>query len=203
MDDIFLRLPEFDIKEACGVYLQAQTNLKIMNDKLTALYEKMTDPKEGEAFKYADLLGQNADEETRDVLVALIEGDDWEKGYLASRALAKSNFHDIGLESTIKAVFDKNNKNVQGAFTQVLEHYNLELKFVDLLRIYLFGNFKASQLAETYLNEVEFDLAPRTLRKAEKHWKHYQHNPEDEGSMEIKRRFVEPMLQEIKELFLE
>ncbi|MHA7128801.1 HEAT repeat domain-containing protein [Algoriphagus namhaensis] len=174
-----------------------------MDDKNTALLEKMLDPEEKEAYFFADKLGKNADEETRDRLLELIQGNQWESAYLACRALAQSEFADLGLQATLEAVFDKRNKGVQGAFVQVLEHYNLEHSFVDVLKIYLFGNFKASQLAESYLNEVEFDITPRTIRKAEKHWKHYLHNPEDEGSTQIKRDFVEPMLQEMRDLFSE
>ena len=174
-----------------------------MDEKLVAYLEKMIDPDEKEAYYFADKLGEKADEEVKDKLLVLLRGDHWEHAYLASRALAKSPFKEEGLEATIEAVFDKKFKSVQGAFAQVLELYNLEFKFVDILKIYLFGNFKASQLAEGYLNEVEFDISPRTIRKAEKHWNHYLHNPEDDGSLQIKKDFVEPMLLEMKDLFSE
>lgn len=174
-----------------------------MDEKPVAYLEKMIDPDEKEAYYFADKLGEKADEEVRDRLLGLLRGDHWEHAYLASRALAKSSFNEEGLEATIEAVFDKKFKSVQGAFAQVLELYNLEFKFVDILKIYLFGNFKASQLAEGYLNEVEFDISPRTIRKAEKHWNHYLHNPEDDGSLQIKKDFVKSMLLEMKDLFSE
>ncbi|WP_373398515.1 hypothetical protein V8V91_01870 [Algoriphagus halophilus] len=50
---------------------------------------------------------------------------------------------------------------------------------------------------------MEFEITPKTIRKAEKHWNHYLHNPEDEGSLAIKKSEVEPMLLEMKELFSE
>jgi hypothetical protein len=53
------------------------------------------------------------------------------------------------------------------------------------------------------LDSVEFDITPRTIRKAEKHWNHYLHNPEDEESVALKKLEVEPMLQELKDLFEE
>ena len=74
-------------------------------------------------------------------------------------------------------------------------------RFVDIFRVFLFGNFKASTLAKDYLDSVEFEITPRTLRKAEKHWNHYLHNPEDEGSLILKKAEVEPMLEELKALF--
>ena len=93
------------------------------------------------------------------------------------------------------------NKQQQGAFVQILEEFDLSQRFVDVFRVYLFGNFKASSLAKEYLDSVEFDISPRTIRKAEKHWNHYLHNPEDPDSLSIKKSEVEPMLLEMRELF--
>jgi hypothetical protein len=84
-----------------------------------------------------------------------------------------------------------------------MEEFDLSERFVDIFKIYLFGNFKASTLAKSYLDEVEFDITPRTIRKAEKHWQHYLHNPEDEESVNLKKSEVEPMLLEMKQLFSE
>jgi len=70
-----------------------------------------------------------------------------------------------------------------------------------VFRVYLFGNYKASTLAKDYLDELEFEISPRTIRKAEKHWNHYLHNPEDEESAGLKKSEVELMLKELKELF--
>ena len=84
-----------------------------------------------------------------------------------------------------------------------MEEFDLSESFVDIFRVYLFGNFKAETLAKEYLDSVEFEITPRTIRKAEKHWNHYLHNPEDEGSLAIKKAEVEPMLLEMKELFSE
>ena len=161
----------------------------------------MCDPKEDEAYHFADKLGAMADEETKNQLITLVKGDNWEIAYLACRALSKTPWNEESLDAIFEAVFDKKNKSVQGAFTQILEEFDLAERFVDIFRVYLFGNFKASTLAKDYLDSVEFDITPRTIRKAEKHWNHYLHNPEDEGSLILKKSEVEPMLQELKELF--
>lgn len=161
----------------------------------------MCDPKEDEAYHFADKLGAMADEETKNQLITLVKGDNWEVAYLACRALSKTPWNEESLDAIFEAVFDKKNKSVQGAFTQILEEFDLAERFVDIFRVYLFGNFKASTLAKDYLDSVEFDITPRTIRKAEKHWNHYLHNPEDEGSLILKKSEVEPMLQELKELF--
>jgi hypothetical protein len=172
-----------------------------MQEEIQKLFDRMSDPKESEAYHFADKLGGLADEEAKDKLIQLVKGESWEVAYLACRALSKTSFQEEALDAIFETIFDKKNKAVQGAFVQILEEFNLSNSFVDIFRVYLFGNFKASTLAKEYLDEVEFDISPRTIRKAEKHWNHYLHNPEDDGSLQVKRSEIEPMLQEMRGLF--
>lgn len=172
-----------------------------MQEELQKLFDRMCDPKESESYFYADKLGGLADEHAKEKLLELVKGDNWELAYLSCRALSKTKFQEEALDVIFETIFDKKNKSVQGAFVQILELYDLSERFVDVFKVYLFGNYKASTLAKDYLDEVEFDVTPRTIRKAEKHWNHYLHNPEDEGSVAIKKVEVEPMLQEMRELF--
>ncbi|WP_268033924.1 HEAT repeat domain-containing protein [Algoriphagus sp. PAP.12] len=172
-----------------------------MDQDLEFLFSKITDPNESEAYVFADKLGLKANDEAKDKLLELVKGENWEVAYLACRALSKTIWQDEALDAIFDVIFDRKNKNLQGAFVQILEEYDLSLRFVDIFRVYLFGNFKASTLAKDYLDQVEFEITPRTIRKAEKHWNHYIHNPEDEGSMAIKKAEIEPMLLEMKELF--
>jgi hypothetical protein len=172
-----------------------------MQEEIQKVLNRMCDPKETEAFYFADKLGGIADEQTKDHLITLVKGDDWETAYLACRALSKTQWNEESLDAIFDAIFDKKNKSVQGSFVQILEEFELSERFVDIFRVFLFGNFKASTLAKDYLDSVEFEITPRTLRKAEKHWNHYLHNPEDEGSLILKKAEVEPMLEELKALF--
>ncbi|PZV83240.1 hypothetical protein CLV31_107193 [Algoriphagus aquaeductus] len=172
-----------------------------MQEEIQKVLNRMCDPKEDEAYHFADKLGMMADEETKDHLISLVKGDNWEIAYLACRALSKTQWNEESLDAVFEAIFDKKNKSIQGAFTQILEEFDLAERFVDIFRVYLFGSFKASTLAKDYLDSVEFEITPRTIRKAEKHWNHYLHNPEDEGSLALKKSEVEPMFQELKELF--
>jgi hypothetical protein len=182
-------------------YIFVQRNRKIMQEDIQKLFERMCDPKESEAYHFADKLGSIADEETKEKLIELVKGDSWEIAYLSCRALSKTKYQKEALDVIFETIFDKKNKSVQGAFVQILEEFDLSERFVDIFKVYLFGNFKASTLAKDYLDSVEFEITPRTLRKAEKHWNHYLHNPEDEGSVELKKSEVEPMFTEMKELF--
>lgn len=172
-----------------------------MQENIQKLFDRMCDPKESEAYFFADKLGGVADDEAKDKLLELVKGDNWELAYLACRSLSRTKFQEEALDVIFDTIFDKKNKSVQGAFVQILDTYDLSNRFVDVFKVYLFGNYKASTLAKVYLDEVEFDITPRTIRRAEKHWNHYLHNPEDEGSVDVKKSEIEPMLQEMRELF--
>lgn len=174
-----------------------------MQEEIQKLFEKISDPNEKEAYYFAEKLGKINTEEVRDKLIELVKGDQWEVAYLACKALSKTSFNEESLDAIFTAIRDKKNQKNQGAFVQILEEFDLTERFVDIFRVYLFGNFKAETLAKEYLDSVEFEITPRTIRKAEKHWNHYLHNPEDEGSLLIKKSEIEPMLQEMRELFLE
>ncbi|MCH7412153.1 HEAT repeat domain-containing protein [Belliella sp. R4-6] len=175
-----------------------------MDNKIPYLLEKMCDKSESEAFDYADKLAEIGTEEVVDLLIEIIKGEDLDNAYLAARALSKIENNQKALDPILEAIHDNNNKNKNGQFVQALEGFDLSNKFVDLFRIYLFGNFKSSNLAKYYLDYVEFELTPRVLKKAEKHWKHYENNvSHDSDDFLIKKDEVETILQEIKDLFLE
>lgn len=174
-----------------------------MEEEIQKLMDRMCDPDESNAYFFSDKLGKLADQGIKEKLLELVKGDKWEVAYLASRALSVSKFNEEGLDAVLEAIFDKKNKSHQGAFVQIMEEFDLGERFVDIFKIYLFGNFKSSTLAKAYLDEVEFDITPRTIRKAEKHWNHYLHNPEDEESVILKKFEVEPMFLEMKKLFSE
>lgn len=174
-----------------------------MEEKILKYLDQMCDPGEKEAYFFADKIGKAADEEIKNTLIGLVKGDKWEIAYLASRALSASSFNEEGIDAVLEAIYDKKNRGQQGAFVQILGEFDLSDRFVDVFKIYLFGNFKSSTLAKSYLDEVEFEISPRTIRKAEKHWNHYLHNSEDEESVLLKKMEVEPMFQEMKELLSE
>jgi hypothetical protein len=174
-----------------------------MQEEIEHLFSKMCDPEEKDAYFFADKLGKLIDAAGKDRLIELVKGEKWEMGYLAARSLSNASFNEESLDAIFETINNKVHRAHQGAFVQVLELFDLSDRFVDIFKVFLFGNFKASALAKSYLDEVEFDITPRTIRKAEKHWNHYLHNPEEEGSLAIKKLEVEPIFLEMKELFEE
>jgi len=173
-----------------------------MDKKIANLFDKMCDKNEDEAFEYADKLANIGTEEVLDELVKILKGSDMDSAYLASRALSKIEDNEKALEPLLELIHDKANKNKNGAFVQALEGFDLSSKFVDILRIYLFGNFKASALAKEYLDYTEFDLSPRVIKKIEKHWNHFENNiSKEDDEFIVKKQEFERIMNDLKELF--
>ncbi|AGA79664.1 HEAT repeat domain-containing protein [Echinicola vietnamensis] len=172
-----------------------------MTQDIDLLIHKMCDKQEEEAFVYADKLAEIGGEEVLEKLIHVLKGEDVESAYLAARGLAVMENNDAALDPLLEVIHDKKNKGHNGTFVQALEGFDISGKFVDILRIYLFGNFKASLLAKDYLDYTEFDITPRVIRKAEKHWKHFQNNSASDQEYDIKKQEVEEILGELKEMF--
>lgn len=173
-----------------------------MDEKVAYLIEKMCDKTDDESYIYADKLAAIRTEEVLNELIKILKGEDLDNAYLAARALSKMDNNQEALEPMLEVVHDKANKNRNGAFVQALEGFDISSKFVDIVRIYLFGNFKSSALAKEYLDYVEFDISPRVIKKIEKHLSHFENNisKEDEEYIQ-KKNETEKVLDELRMLF--
>ncbi|QDH80503.1 HEAT repeat domain-containing protein [Echinicola soli] len=172
-----------------------------MAQDIDLLIQKMCDKQEEEAFNYADQLAEIGGKEVLERLVEVLKGEDMESAYLAARGLAAMENNDAALDPLLEVIHDKQNKMRNGTFVQSLEGFDLSDKFVDILRVYLFGNFKASLLAKEYLDYTEFEITPRVIRKAEKHWKHFQNNSANDQEYDIKKQEIEEILGEMRGMF--
>ena len=79
-----------------------------------------------------------------------------------------------------------------------LEGFDVSGEYITLFRLYLFGTFKVSLVAKGLLDFEEFDISQRTIRKVEKHWKHYASNVKHDEAFELKRAEVEDMLADLR-----
>jgi hypothetical protein len=174
-----------------------------MDSNIENLFSRMCDKQEEEAFKFADKLAEIGGEELLNKLIELVKSEDIECVHLAARALAKMEDNQSALDTIMDAIHDNSNRHQNGALVQALEGFDLSSSFVDIFRIYLFGNFKSSLLAKEYLDYVEFDVTPRVIKKAEKHWNHFINNSKHDEEFEIKKTEVEEMLSEMKAMFEE
>jgi hypothetical protein len=175
-----------------------------MSEEINKLLVKLCDKDESDAYRYADKLAKINSEEVMQKLLVILKENDMENAYLAARALSKMDRRQEALDSLLEVIHDKKNQHQNGGLVEMLENFDLSEKFVDLFRIYLFGNFKASLLAKSFLDTVEFHISPRILKKAEKHWNHFCHNSNpNEGDYQVKSIEAQEIINEIKEILTE
>ena len=172
-----------------------------MEDKIDILVQKMIDRDEKDSFKYAEQLARIGTQEVAEKVLQIVQGKDLENAYLASKVLGMMENGQIGLDPLLNVILNKENMAQNGALVESLEAFDLREKFVEIFRLYLFGNYKASTHAKYYLDYTEFDITPRVIKKAEKHWNHYQNNVKQDEAFEIKKREALTILRELKEMF--
>jgi len=169
--------------------------------EIDLLIKKMQDKNDNEAYRYADQLAEIGGAYAIEQLVQLLDAHDYETEYLAGRALGKMEDNQPSLGPLLEAIHHPRHRQQNGHLVEALQGFDCSQKFVDILRIYLFGNFKASALAKDILDSEEFDITPRVIRKAEKHWNHYLNNAGNDLNFEMKKSEVETILSELKMLF--
>ncbi|WP_291784797.1 HEAT repeat domain-containing protein [Cecembia sp.] len=175
-----------------------------MSEEINNLFLKLCDKDESDAYLFADKLAKINSEEVMQRLLDILKDNDIENSYLAARALSKMERRQEALDILLEVIHDKKNQHHNGGLVEMLENFDLSEKFVDIFRIYLFGNFKASLLAKSFLDTEEFNISPRILRKAEKHWNHFSHNSNpNEGDFQVKSIEAQEIINEIKEILAE
>ncbi|HLW21314.1 MAG TPA: HEAT repeat domain-containing protein [Cyclobacteriaceae bacterium] len=173
-----------------------------MEKDIDLLINKMISKDEKEAYKYAEQLAAIGTDEVFLKVKNLLQNEDWEVAYLAAKTLGKMEQKNEALDILMDIIHDKNRSTRSGELVEALEAFDLSNHFVDVLRIYLFGGFKASVLAKEYLDHTEFDITPRMIKKAQKHWHHYQNNVKRDEAYEIKEREVQAIFDDLSDLFL-
>ncbi len=172
-----------------------------MNDTTQNLINKMCNKEEDNAYFFADKLATLNSPDSISPLIELLGNEDPEIVYLAARSLGKMEDNMAALEPLLEQIHNPKNKNTNGALVQTLDGYDLSDYFVDLFRIYLFGNFKSSALAKEMLDTLEFNMTPRVLKKLNKHWKHFQNNTDQTSEeYQLKQTETDEMFDEISEI---
>ena len=172
-------------------------------ERVDTLILKLQDPTNDSSYYYSDELGLIGTAYAIEQLLALLSHEDVEVKYLAARTLGLVEENSSAYDALLAAINDKKNKSCSGGLTEALEGFDLSQKFVDIFKLYLFGNLKTSGLAKRLLNYEEFDITPRVVRKSEKHWKHYQSNVKQDEEFELTKLEVEGLLSELKLMFEE
>lgn len=171
-----------------------------MEQEIDALMLKFLNKEEGDPYFYGDKLAKIGTPEVKEKLIAVVKGEDMDNAFLATRVLGSLEDNSDGLNAILEVIHLPANRNSNGGLVSLLENFDLSEKFVDIFRIYLFGNFKAYSLAKEYLDYTEFEITPRTLKKAEKHWKHFLNNSSADEWFELKKQEAEVIVKEIREI---
>ena len=171
------------------------------NDSIDQLIERIQSPSEPEAHLISKRLIKIGDEKVIKELLPLLYHENPEVIYLAVHTISQIKPNQFALEEVMQAIHDPVNKNKNGALVEALSGFDISAHFVDIFKLYLFGNFKVSAMAKLLLDFEEFDIVPRTIRKAEKHLKHFEHNMPDDAQSEVKRAEANVILSELRSLF--
>ena len=102
------------------------------------------------------------------------------------------------LDSLLEAINEKENKAIQGDLAEALAGFDCSDKFHQLFKLSLFGSIKAIAMAQEILDFEEFDITPRAIRKAEKHWLNYTNNVKQDEAFELQKQEVEAWFEELK-----
>ena len=153
------------------------------------------------AFQAADSLAKLGGEEVVQKLITLLSSSDYNTVYLAARALSKHKHNQLALEPIFELIKNGEQPFLKAILTEALAGFDCSEYFVDVFKLYLFGNFKVSAMAKEVLDDQEFAITPRVIRKAEKQWHHYSHNIKLGDDFHTKKREVEEMFGIMKELF--
>ena len=167
------------------------------------LIDKMTADSANKAYDFSDQLARIGGKDVLAKMIELLQADNGDVQYLASRTLGLMKDHEEALSPLLEAIFDNKNKNIQGMLAEYLDEYDCSQKFVQLFKLYLFGSVKAAAMAKEVLDYEEFDITPRVIRKAEKQWSHYTGNVKKDELFELKKEEIDAFLGELKALFEE
>jgi hypothetical protein len=171
-----------------------------VEQQIDDLMLKFLNKEENDPYQFGDKLAKIGTPEVRQKLIAVVKGNDMDEAYLATKVLGKMEDNSEGLDAVLEVIHLPANRGTNGGLVSLLDDFDLSDKFVDIFRIYLFGNFKAHSLAKEYLDYTEFNITPRTLKKAEKHWNHFLNNSRADEWFELKRQEAEVIFKEISEI---
>lgn len=171
------------------------------NTEIARLFSIIEVGMDNNAFAAADKLAEIAGEEEIQWLVTLLSSDNYNTVYLAARALSKSKSNALAIEAVFDLIKTGTQPFLKGILTEALAGFDCSEYFVEVFKLYLFGNLKVSAMAKEVLDEQEFAITPRVIRKAEKHWKHYTHNVKQDEDFKAKQAEISSMFAIMKELF--
>ena len=173
------------------------------NGGIDELIEKMCAEGENKAFEYSDQLTRIGGDYVIQKMTELLSSPNLEISYLAAKTLSGVKGNSVALASLFEIIHAKGNEHTNGGFVEALSGFDLSDEFVNIFKLFLSPNFKVESMASVMLDYTEFNITPRTIRKAEKHWNHFEHNTPHDELYDLKKSEVDELLGDLKSLFPE
>jgi HEAT repeat protein len=170
-----------------------------MSINIAPLVEQLSGELSENAFKASDALGRIGSGEVVTAMIELLDHPNPESRILSARTLGLVKNNNDALRPLLDAVKKKENSSIAGDLMMALERFDVSDIYVELFRLYLFGSYKVSMIAKELLDFKEFDISPRTLKKAQKHWHHYSNNIKRDELYALREKEVEEMINDLRE----
>ncbi len=170
-----------------------------MANDIPALINSLNGTLPENAYEISDTLGHIANDEVLEAMLKLLTHENHENRIIASRTLGRIKDNGTALNGLFEAIQDKENSSIAGDLLVALEGFDISNKFVEIFKLYLFGSFKVSNIAKDLLDYKEFDITPRVIKKAKKHWNHYSNNVKQDDAYLLRKEEVEEMFEDLED----
>jgi len=151
------------------------------------------------SFKTAESLSKIGTEEVVDAMIGLLAHESPDTRFIAAKTLGEIADNSKALLPMWETIHNVENKNIKGDLISALEGFDISDHYVDVFKLFLFGSFKVSLIAENLLDYKEFTITPRVIKKSRKHWAHYANNVKKDEAFELQKSEIERRLLELNE----
>lgn len=165
---------------------------------ITTYVEQLTGELNETAYKASNELGRIGSEDVVNSMIELLKHSHLESRIIAARTLGLVENNGEALAPLFDAIKNKENSAIAGDLLVALEGFDLSEIYVELFKVYLFGSYKVSMVAKDLLDFKEFNITPRVIKKAQKHWNHYSNNVKKDEVYALRLIEVEEMLSDLQ-----
>lgn len=170
-----------------------------MSVDISKYVDQLSNELTDKAYEASDALGRIGSDAVVDAMIELLAHTNSDSKHMAARTLELIENNSKALEPLLEAIQNKDNSNLAGDLMAALEGFDVSSKYVEIFKLYLFGSFKVSLIAKDLLDHKEFDITPRVLKKATKHWNHYSNNVKQDEVYALRKLEIEEILDDIEE----
>lgn len=151
------------------------------------------------SFKVSESLSKIGTDEVTQALIMLLDHEYVDTRFIAAKTLGDIQDNAIALEPLWTAIHNPENKGIAGDLLSALDGFDISNHYVDVFKLYLFGSFKVSKVAEGLLDYKEFSITPRVIKKARKHWAHYANNVKQDDAFDLHKVEIEARFKELND----